>query len=209
MRDYQWGLEEEVGEVIKKVSSPKENSDSDEFNAVEFSGNNIFFYSTVSRPKILKLNKAITNLGDSLATRAYVYGSEKTDTIKLHINSYGGSVFAGLSAVDYILTSRVPVETIIEGCAASSATLMSVVASKRYMHKNACMLVHQLSGHMWGKFQEMRDDMQNSEMLMKKIKNIYRKYTKIPEDKMDDILKHDIWWDADQCLEYGLIDEVI
>ena len=86
---------------------------------------------------------------------------------------------------------------------------MSVVGNKRYIHKNACMLVHQLSGHMWGKFQEMEDDMHNSKMLMKKIKNIYRQYTKIPEDKMDEILKHDIWWDAEQCLEYGLVDEII
>jgi len=209
MRSYQWGLEEEKGEVIKKVSSPKENNDSDDFNAVEYSGNNIFFYSSVNRPKILKLNKAITNLGNNLATRAFVYQSEKADSIRLHINSYGGSVFAGLSAVDYILTSKVPVETIIEGCAASAATLISVVGSKRYMHRNACMLVHQLSGHLWGKFQDMQDDMQNSEMLMKKIKNIYRQYTKIPEEKMDEILKHDIWWDAEQCLEYGLVDEII
>ena len=29
------------------------------------------------------------------------------------------------------------------------------------------------------------------------------------EDKMDEILKHDIWWDAEQCLEYGLIDEIV
>ena len=158
---------------------------------------------------ILKLNKAMLNMGNNLATRAFSYNSEKTDSIRLHINSYGGSVFAGLSAVDYIINSRVPVETIIEGCAASAATLMSVVGNKRYIHKNACMLVHQLSGHMWGKFQEMEDDMHNSKMLMKKIKNIYRQYTKIPEDKMDEILKHDIWWDAEQCLEYGLVDELI
>ena len=55
----------------------------------------------------------------------------------------------------------------------------------------------------------MEEDLQNSRMLMKKIKDIYRKYTNIPEDKMDEILKHDIWWDADQCLEYGLVDEII
>ena len=77
------------------------------------------------------------------------------------------------------------------------------------MHRNACMLVHQLSGHMWGKYQEMEDDMENSKMLMSKIKNIYREYTKIPKTKLDDILKRDIWWDAKQCLEYGLVDEII
>ena len=129
--------------------------------------------------------------------------------IKLHINSYGGSVFAGLSAVDYIINSKIPIHTVIDGCAASAATLMSCVAEKRYMHRHACMLVHQLSGLMWGKFQEMQDDMQNSEMLMEKIKDIYRKYTKIPKKELDNILKHDIWWEAEKCLEYGLVDELI
>jgi ATP-dependent Clp endopeptidase proteolytic subunit ClpP len=129
--------------------------------------------------------------------------------IKLHINSYGGSVFAGLSAVDYIKNSKVPVHTVIDGCAASAATLMSCVGERRFMHKNACMLVHQLSGLMWGKFQEMQDDMKNSEMLMKKIKDIYREHTKIPKREMDNLLKHDIWWEAEKCLEYGLVDELI
>ena len=129
--------------------------------------------------------------------------------IMLHINSYGGSVFAGLSAVDYIKNSKIPVHTVIDGCAASAATLMSCVAHRRYMHKNACMLVHQLSGLMWGKFQEMKDDMENSEMLMKKIKDIYKQHTKIPQHELDNILKHDIWWEAEKCLEYGLVDELI
>ena len=113
-------------------------------------------------------------MNNNLLNRATTYDIDmNASPIKLHINSYGGSVFAGLSAVDYILKSKVPVHTVIDGCAASAATLMSVVGTKRYMHKNACMLVHQLSGIMWGKFQEMKDDMLNSEMLMKKIKNIY------------------------------------
>jgi ATP-dependent protease ClpP protease subunit len=71
------------------------------------------------------------------------------------------------------------------------------------------MLVHQLSGLMWGKFQEMQDDMQNSEMLMKKIKDIYKEHTRIPKREMDKILQHDIWWEAEKCLEYGLVDELI
>jgi len=86
---------------------------------------------------------------------------------------------------------------------------MSVVADHRSMHKNSCMLIHQLSGHMWGKFNEMQDDMKNSEMLMKKIKTIYRDHCRIPEAVLEDILKHDIWWDAETCLKYGLVDEII
>jgi len=87
--------------------------------------------------------------------------------------------------------------------------MMSVVGHHRSMHKNSCMLIHQLSGGMWGKFHEMKDDIQNSEMLMEKIKNIYREHTKIPEKVLEDILKHDLWWEAEKCLKYGLIDEII
>ena len=62
---------------------------------------------------------------------------------------------------------------------------------------------------MWGKFQEMQDDMKNSEMLMKKIKDIYKQYTSIPKGDLDGMLKHDLWWESDYCLKYGLVDELI
>ncbi len=55
----------------------------------------------------------------------------------------------------------------------------------------------------------MQDDMKNSEMLMKKIKNIYREHCSIPKTVLEDILKHDIWWDAETCLKYGLVDEIL
>ena len=212
MKDYFWGNAEE-GQEEKKVTAHEFTAESSgppstDRNVVEFSHNRIYFYSGVTRPKILKLNKGIFNMNMSLLTKSIPYDSPP-EPIRLHINSYGGSVFAGLSAMDYIKSSKVPVHTIIDGCAASAATLMSVVGHRRFMHKNACMLIHQLSGLMWGKFQEMKDDMENSEMLMKKIKDIYKKHTRIPESELDNILKHDIWWEADKCLEYGLVDELI
>ena len=183
------------------------NANNDDYNSVDTQDNKIFFYSGVSRPKVLKLNKAIDTMNTTSAMRKVSHGIDIP--IRIHINSYGGSVFAGLAAVDYIKTSKAEVHTIIDGCAASAATLMSVVADRRFMHRNACMLIHQLSGAMWGKFAAMKDDMQNSEMLMEKIKKIYREHTRIPEDVLENILQHDLWWEAEKCLEYGLIDEII
>lgn len=212
MRDYFWGSEEDEDEIEgispHDFTSESKGHASTDNNVVDFSQNRIYFYSGVTRPKILKLNKGIYNLNVNMLSRAMPLEYDPPP-IMLHINSYGGSVFAGLSAVDYIINSKIPVHTVIDGCAASAATLMSCVAEKRYMHRHACMLVHQLSGLMWGKFAEMKDDMQNSEMLMEKIKDIYRKYTKIPKKELDNILKHDIWWEAEKCLEYGLVDELI
>ena len=211
MKDYFWGSKEEKEEKplsVHEFASESMGHASEDHNVVEFSHNRIYFYSGVTRPKILKLNKGIFNLGTNMLAKSGPLEYEPPP-IKLHINSYGGSVFAGLSAVDYIKNSKIPVHSIIDGCAASAATLMSCVAERRFMHRNACMLIHQLSGLMWGKFQEMQDDMQNSEMLMNKIKNIYKEHTKIPKRELDNILKHDIWWEAEKCLEYGLVDELI
>ena len=211
MRDYFWGEKEEEQQEpisIHEYSSESKGHASTDNNVVDFSQNRIYFYSGVTRPKILQLNKGIFNLNINMLSKTGPLEYEPPPII-LHINSYGGSVFAGLAAVDYVRNSKIPVHTVIDGCAASAATLMSCVGSHRQMHRNACMLIHQLSGAMWGKFQEMQDDMQNSEMLMEKIKNIYKEYTKIPKKELDNLLKHDIWWEAEKCLQYGLIDEII
>jgi ATP-dependent protease ClpP protease subunit len=205
-----WGSATEEGQPksVHEIASENLEPGMVDNNVVEFSNNRIYFYSGVTRPKILKLNKGIHNLNISMLSKS-VPLEYNPPPIKLHINSYGGSVFAALAAVDYIKNSKIPVETIIDGCAASAATMMSVVGSHRAIHHSACMLIHQLSGLMWGKFQEMEDDMENSKMLMKKIKNIYKAHARIPKKELNKILKQDIWWEADKCLEYGLVDEII
>jgi len=185
-----------------------EVSESSDDNRVETEQNRIYFYSEVERHKNLELNKSIQSLSTTLVNRGKELDTDP-GKIFLHINSYGGSVFAGLSSVDYIMNSPVPITTIIDGCAASAATLMSVVGSRRMMHKHSYMLIHQLSSGTWGKYEEIKDEMKNCDNLMKVIKNIYAKHTKIPSKELTKLLKRDLWWDAETCLKYGLIDEII
>ena len=185
-----------------------EAAGSSDNNKVQIGRNRIYFYSEVTRAKNLELNKNLVTMSNTLYNRGQ---SLQVDPgrIFLHINSFGGSVFAGMSSVDYILNSKVPVTTVIDGCAASAATIMSVVGHHRVMHKHAFMLIHQISSAMWGKFEEMKDDMKNSELLMDTIIKIYEEHTRIPRSELENILKRDIWWDAKTCLEYGLVDEII
>ena len=202
MKDLEWQTYTHEEEPL--------NSDSDDDNRVEASHNRIFFYSEVKRTKILTLNKYIRTLNVNLLNAATNYASDpKGRSIYLHINSYGGSVFAGFAAIDYIKTSQVPVCSVVDGCAASAATLMSVVAKERAIHQNSFMLIHQLTSGMWGKYEELKDDMKNSKILMDTIKNIYQEHTKIPKSKLDSILKRDLWFDAKTCLKYGLVDYII
>jgi ATP-dependent protease ClpP protease subunit len=55
----------------------------------------------------------------------------------------------------------------------------------------------------------MKDDMQNCNLFMDKINEIYGQYTKIPKNVLKDILKRDIYMDAKTCLKYGLVDKII
>jgi len=61
MKDYFWGNAEENQEEKKttahEFATESSGPPSADRNVVEFSHNRIYFYSGVTRPKILKLNK--------------------------------------------------------------------------------------------------------------------------------------------------------
>jgi len=154
------------------------------------------------------LNKKIGELETKALTLSNSLGI-LPPPIKVFINSGGGSITAGISSMDTILRTKVPVYTYVDGFAASAATFLSVVGEKRFMSRNSYMLIHQLSTNFWGKYSELEDEKQNMDLMMKTIKDIYKKHTKLPMKKLNEILKHDLMWDAKTCLEYGMIDEII
>ena len=78
------------------------------------------------------------------------------------------------------------------------------------MYKNSLMLIHQISSSMlYGKYHEFLDEVENQNLLMKKVKSIYKKKTKLKEKQLNEMLQHDLWLNAEQCLEYGLIDKIL
>ena len=198
-----WGVEKpnpEGGETRAEIYK--------EPSYVETVNNHIYFYSFVGKAEVLQLNRRIRELNNDLIYNAKVQERDPA-SIFLHINSYGGSIFDGLAAMDTVLSCKVPVVTIIDGCCASAATFISVVGGKRLIPKHGFMLIHQLSGMAWGSFRELQDDNINFTKLMDTIKAIYKEYTKIPEGKIAEILDHDLWFDSGKCLEYGLVDEIV
>jgi ATP-dependent protease ClpP protease subunit len=128
--------------------------------------------------------------------------------IYLHINSYGGCVFSALNAIDYIQSCKVTIYTVIEVADASAGTMISVFGKKRYMRPNAHMLIHQLSSSCWGKMQEIDDEYANLKQLMVKIRSIYAERTTIPKKQLRRMLKHDLWFNLEDCIENGLVDEI-
>ena len=200
MVDKYWGE--------KKPSQKKSAQGTPPDKHISVHENKIYYYAGVNRDSASELNKKIGELESKSLTLSNSLGI-LAPPIKLLINSGGGSITAGISSMDTILRTTVPVYTYVDGFAASAATFLSVVGEKRYMSRNSYMLVHQLSSNFWGKYSEFEDEKQNLDLMMKTIKDVYKKYTKLPMKKLDEILKHDLMWDANTCLKYGLVDEIV
>ena len=201
MNEKYWG-------EVKKTSKKAVQKPGDEKH-ISVHENKIYYYSGVNRNSASELNKKIGELESKSLTLCNNLDLEQPPTLKIFINSGGGSVVSGISSMDTILRTKVPIHTYVDGFAASAATFLSVVGSKRFMSRNSYMLIHQLSSQLWGKYSEIEDEKKNLDLMMETIKNVYREHTKVPMNKLDEILKHDLLWDAKQCLEYGLIDEII
>ena len=192
----------------KKVTQPRKSGTEATEKHISVQDNKIYFYSGVNRNACSELNKKMSELETKALTLSLNLDIDPPP-IKIYINSGGGSVVAGIASMDTILRSKVPIETHVDGFCASAATFMSVVGNYRAMSRNSYMLIHQVSTQFWGTYANFDDEKKNLDLMMKTIKDVYKKYTKLPMRKLDEILKHDLMWDAKTCLEYGLIDEIV
>ncbi len=172
--------------------------------------NHIYFYCGVNKKTIVRL---ITAIRDCTQRLKQVQNELELSNLRiyLHINSFGGSVFAALAAIDTIIGNPIPILSIVEGGAASAATLISVVCQERYITPNSFMLVHQLSSGFWGKMEEIKDEFKNLKKLMKTLTKIYKKHTSIDsseETTVKNLLKRDLWLSAKECMKYGMVDSI-
>lgn len=190
-----------------------EFSDEDEFyfdDDVSCKDNKIYFKCVVTEDTVEKLIKIIESKNkkfNKISSNKMIQ-SATPKPLYLHITSYGGDLLAGFRAIDAIRRSEIPVYTVVDGYAASAATLMSIVGKRRLMTPNSYMLIHQLSSGAIGKYWELKDDSDNWETWMKDIYGLYVKHTRMTEDELKQYLSHDLWWKIDKCIETGMVDEV-
>jgi len=144
-KKYQFGDEEILSDSSNSSDSSKEHA-----GVLETIENRIYFYSEIERSSILTLNKNLREMSNALISKKYTQETEIIPPIYLHINSYGGNIFAGLSALDEIekINKNVNIITIVDGCCASAGTFLSIAGKERWINKHAYMLIHQLSSAM-------------------------------------------------------------
>jgi ATP-dependent Clp endopeptidase proteolytic subunit ClpP len=202
---------------LKSNQHTKFNNDSDEEDTVSetdtinVNGNKVIFHAEVTKETCFKLieclekakkNVCVDFVNDEFAVMGVIY---------LYINSDGGDLFAALAVIDRLLSSKVDIITVCEGCVASAGTLISLAGKQRYIRANSYMLIHELRSGCLGKYSECQDDMKNNDILMKQLKTYMneRCNNNKLKKKLVKVLKHDNIWRADKCLKYGLVDKII
>lgn len=217
--------------VLKKVKRRKLEDSEDEndeemelpFNPFAFSQkdndvfileNHIYFTTDVTMNSINKLTKIIfaANREFDLLRQTCKFAEITPKPIYLRITSTGGDLFAGLRGIDVIQSSELPIYTIIEGYAISAGSVLFLSGKKRFMSKNAYLLIHQLSSYEGGgTFEQLKDSMKNDAMLMNRLYDFYIKSSrnsKLTMEVIREVLKHDIYWNYRTCEKYGLVDGI-
>lgn len=198
-------------ESVEVAESPKASDEIPKLT-VETSNNHVYFYATVDSDRCLALIKSIRDLDNQLRNERLTRSLPDdfpAIPIWLHINSGGGFLFDGLSTGDQLARIATPIYSIVEGYAASAATIISMSCTKRYIIPSAYMLIHQLSGFAWGTYEQVKDDVHLMDMAMERLIGFYTEHSKLDEGQVKGFLRRDSWFKADECIAHGLADEVL
>ena len=135
---------------------------------------------------------------------------EGDDEIQLFINSPGGYVTDGFAIYDTIMSLESPVSTICTGLAASMGSILLSAGKKgrRFIQPHAKVMIHQPSGGARG--QASNIEIAANEILKTKhlsaeilAENCGQSVEKVLKD-----FNRDYWMDADESLEYGIVDGI-
>lgn len=170
-------------------------------------------FSRLLNDRIIMLTEEVNNQTASLvvAQLLYLEGQDPTKDISLYINSPGGSVTDGMSIYDTMNYIKCDVSTICMGMAASmGAFLLSAgTKGKRYALPNSDIMIHQPSGGAQGQATDMLIHTQHIIDTKKKLNEILAANTGQPYDVIAKDTERDNFMNAQEALEYGLIDKVI
>ena len=170
-------------------------------------------YSRLLKERIIFLGEEVNDVSASLvvAQLLFLESEDPGKDIHLYINSPGGSVSAGFAIYDTMNYIKCDVSTICIGMAASmGAFLLSGGAKgKRFALPNAEIMIHQPSGGAQGQATEIQIAAENILKTKKKLNQILADNTGKPYEVVAADTERDHWLDAQEALDYGLIDGII
>lgn len=154
------------------------------------------------------INDDIANL--VVAQLLYLESEDADKDVFLYINSPGGSVSAGLAIYDTMQFIRPQVSTLCVGQAASMAAILlsGGAEGKRYALSNARVLIHQPMGGIGGTAADIDIHAREIINMRRRLNEILAKHAKHDLDRIERDSDRDYFMDAEQAMDYGLIDKV-
>lgn len=120
--------------------------------------------------------------------------------INVRINSIGGSVMEGYSIVSAILNSTIPVDTYIDGLAASIAGVIAMCGRNKYMMDYGTLMLHNPSGS-------------NDKALLDLVKNtlvtVLSNNTPCTPDQISEIMNQETYFTSNEAAKTGLVNQII
>ena len=189
-------------EVESGIETKMENDVEKDIMVVD---NNIYYYGDVNKENVMLFNTKLKTLETDMKVFGCRYGI--TPEINVFIQSDGGDVYYGLSAMDHIYECEVHVNTIADGSVCSAGTFLLMGGHSRYIMKHTSVLIHQIRTEFWGKYDELMDEKVNSDKCMEIVKTIYKENSKMKDKKLNNLLKRELYLTAEECINEGIVDD--
>ena len=133
----------------------------------------------------------------------------ETDTIELHINSYGGSVKEGVAIYNQLKQKKCKeIVAYVDGFAYSIASIILQAADRRVMGLGTSLLIHNMWLCVAGNAEDLRKAADDLDVLMESNRQIYMEKVNITEDELIEMLNAETYLTPQQAVEMGFADEI-
>ena len=131
--------------------------------------------------------------------------------VTVRINSGGGDVFAAHAIHNLLKSYKGRVTAVIDGLAASAATVVAVAADKIIMPSNSLMMIHDPAIGLSGYYPaaELSKLVEALATIKTSIVAAYRKRCKVSDEEIETMMSNETWMGAAECKEKGFADEII
>ena len=170
-------------------------------------------YSRLLKERVIFLvgpvNDYVANL--VVAQLLFLESDNPDKDISFYINSPGGSVSSGMAIFDTMNFVKPDVSTLCTGMAASMGAFLLAAGAKgkRFSLPNSKVMIHQPSGGSQGQATEIEIQAREILKTREQLNKILAERTGQPLARIERDTERDYYMSADECKEYGLIDQVI
>lgn len=132
----------------------------------------------------------------------------KAKTITMHINSPGGSVFDGLAIHNMVKKHPAKVTAVVDGVAASIATVIALGADTVKMSAGSLWMIHDPSAMVGGTADDMDKAAEALRKMADSIAGIYQAKTGKALEDIKAKMSEETWFSATEAKDYGFADEI-